>query len=348
VSARVVVRAERVGVAVRVAPRALFVGLVLTVLAAGGLVLGVAEGTFDVPVGEVVATLLGGGDSSAQFIVLDLRLPRALTAVLVGLALGMSGAIFQDLSRNALVSPDVVGVTAGAGLTAVAVIVLGGSSATVPLAALAGAAATAAALYALAWRGGLQGTRLVLIGIGLTAMLAAATNYLLTRGELTDVQRATVWLVGSVYNRGWEHVVPLAISLVVLVPAALLLTRGLEALQLGDDVARMLGVRVERTRALLVLVAVALAAGAVAAAGPVGFVAFIAPHLVRRLVPGAGPGTVLPLAGLAGAALVVVCDTGARLVLAPTELPVGILTTVLAAPYFLVLLQRANRLGATG
>jgi len=331
-----------------VAPRALAVGAALTglILAAG--VLGVSRGEFPLPLPDVAAALTGAGDQATRFIVVELRLPRALTAVLVGLALGMSGAIFQDLARNPLVSPDVIGIMAGAGLVAAGILVLGGSSAAVPAGALAGGLLTAGAVYVLAWRDGIHGARLVLVGIGITAMLTAATSYLLTRGAIDDVQRATVWLVGSVYGRGWEHVLPLGLALVVLVPAALALSRALEALQLGDDVATAFGVRVERSRGLLVLVAVALAAFAVAAAGPVAFVAFIAPHLARRLVPGAGPGTVLPLAGLAGAALVVVADTGARLALAPTELPVGIVTTVLAAPYFLVLLHRANRLGVTG
>jgi len=322
--------------------------LTLAAITLTGLVLSVAQGELALSPLEVLRALAGAGDGSTGFVVVDLRLPRALTAVLVGLAFGMSGAIFQELSRNALVSPDVVGVSAGAGLAGVAIIVLGGSASLIPAGALAGGLVTAVALYVLAWRDGLQGYRLVLVGIGLTAMLGAATSYLLTRGEITEVQQATVWLVGSVYARGWEHVLPLALALLVLVPAALATTRWLSALQLGDEVAVTLGVPVARARAVLVLVGVALAAFAVAAAGPVAFVAFIAPHLARRLVPGAGPAALLPCTGLAGAALVVLADLLARTAFAPVELPVGIVTAVLAAPYFLLLLRRADRLGATG
>ncbi len=328
--------------------RAWVVGVALALVTVAGLVLSVTEGELGLSPLEVVRALIGAGDASTTFVVVDLRLPRALTAVLVGLAFGMSGAIFQELSRNALASPDVVGVTAGAGVAGVAIIVLGGSAVLVPAGALAGGLVTAAALYVLAWREGLQGPRLVLVGVGLTAMLGAATSYLLTRGEITEVQQATVWLVGSVYARGWEHVVPLALALVVLLPAALATTRWLAALQLGDDVAVTLGVRAQQARAVLVLVAVALAAFAVAAAGPVAFVAFIAPHLARRLVPGAGPAVLLPCSGLAGAAVVVLADLLARTAFAPVELPVGIVTAILAAPYFLLLLRRANRLGVSG
>jgi len=336
------------GVAVRVAPRALAVALVLAAVCVVSLIAGVAAGEFAIPPLDVARTLIGGGSTTTEYIVLDLRLPRAITALLVGLALGMSGAIFQDLSRNALVSPDILGITTGAGLLAVALIVLGGPTDLIPAAACLGGLVTALAVYLLAWRNGIHGTRLVLVGIGVSAMLVGGINYLLTRGEIGDVQRATVWLIGSVYARDWGHVVPLAIACGVFVPLALLLSRALDALQLGDDVARALGVRAERARGALILAAVCLAAFAVAAAGPVAFVAFVAPHLARRLVPGAGPGVILPLAGLAGAALVAGADAVGRVALAPTELPVGILTTLLAAPYFLVLLHRANRLGASG
>lgn len=328
------------------ARRAWVLAVALVAVAGVAVALGVARGEFAVPLGDVLAAFAGQADPATSFVVVDLRLPRSLTAILVGVALGASGAILQDLARNGLVAPDVIGVTAGASLAAVAVLVLGGATALLAPAALAGAALAAVALYVLAWRDGLQGARLVLVGIALNAMLIAATSYLLTRGDIEEVQRASVWLVGSVYARGWGHVVPLGTAVAILLPLALVLTKSLAALQLGDDVALLLGLRVQRARAALVLVAVALAAGAVAAAGPVAFVAFIAPHLARRAVAGAGPGAILGLAGLVGAALVAGADTATRLLLAPTELPVGLVTTLIAGPYFLVLLHRASRLGA--
>lgn len=347
---RLTVRTDRVSL--RVDTRVIGVLAVLSVLALLVFVLNVGRGEFQIAPLDVLATLAGSGSDATNFIVWDLRLPRALTAVLAGVALGIAGAVFQDLARNALVSPDIIGITTGAALAAIAVIVFAGAGAggavTVPLAALAGGLATGALLYALAWRGGVQGYRLVLVGIGLTAVLAAGISYVLTRGQIFEVAQAYVWLVGSLNGRGWEHVWPLVATLAVLVPIGLALGRQLEALQLGDDIARALGVGVERSRLALLAVAVVLTAVAVSASGPIGFVAFIAPHLARRICRSVSPSGVLPVAAAAGALLVLASDLAGRLLFAPTEVPVGIVTSIIAAPYFLYLLRRANRLGVTG
>jgi ABC-type Fe3+-siderophore transport system permease subunit len=212
--------------------------VVLTTLAAATLVvftLSIARGEFPIAPLDVLATLVGAGDHSTNFIVLDLRLPRALTAVLAGVALGIAGAIFQDLARNPLVAPDVIGITSGASLAAITVIVFGNASGalSVPLAALGGALVAGVVLYALAWRGGVQGYRLVLVGIGVAALLTAGINYVLTRGQIYEIAQAYVWLVGSLNGRGWEQVWPLAATLALLLPAGLALGRQLEALQLG-------------------------------------------------------------------------------------------------------------------
>lgn len=327
--------------------------LLVTALGAGLVLLAAAlnigRGDFPISVGEVLAVLFGGGDRSQQFIVLQLRLPRSLTAVLVGAALGLSGAITQTVARNPLASPDILGVTAGASAAAVGLIVLGGSSATVaavgdtvglPLAALLGGVLAAALVYALAWRRGIEGYRLVLVGVGVSAVGTALTNWLLTRAEITDAARATVWLTGSLNARGWEHVVPVGVALAVLVPVALLLGFGLGALQLGDDTARGLGLRVDRERAALILVAVALAAVATACAGPIAFVALVVPQICMRLAGSARPP--LLTSAVYGALLMLVADLVARTVLA-VELPVGIVTAVLGAPYLLFLLTRGAR-----
>lgn len=310
----------------------------------------IARGEFPLPVTDVLGALVGSGDEATHFVVVDLRLPRALAAVLAGAALGIAGAIFQELSRNALVAPDIIGVSTGASLAAISLIVFGDTSGaiSVPMAAFAGAAATGAALYLLAWREGVQGYRLVLVGVGLAAMLQAGISYVLTRGQILEVQQAYTWMVGSLNGRGWEHVWPLAATLAVLVPVALVLGRQLSALQLGDDVARALGVAVERSRLALLAVAITLVAVAVSAVGPVAFVAFVAPHLARRLGRSVAPAAVLPLAGACGAFIVVGSDVVGRELFAPTEIPVGLITAILAAPYFLALLRRANRLGVTG
>ncbi|MQA74229.1 MAG: iron chelate uptake ABC transporter family permease subunit [Solirubrobacterales bacterium] len=322
-------------------------GLVAATVAA--FLASVALGEFPVSLADVVAALAGAGDEATSFIVFDLRLPRALTAVLAGVALGIAGTVFQDLARNPLVAPDVIGITGGASLAAVGLIVFSGSNGalSVPLAALLGALITGAVLYGLAWRGGVHGYRLVLVGIGVAAMLEAGVSYVLTRGQIYEVAQAFVWLVGSLNGRGWEHVWPLAVTLVALLPLTLLLTRRLAALQLGDELARALGVRAEAARLGLFTIATGLSAVAVSAAGPIAFVAFIAPHIARRLCGSTSPFGVLPVAAASGALLVLVADLGGRLLFSPTEIPVGIVTAILAAPYFLYLLRRANRIGAT-
>ncbi len=294
-----------------------------------------------------LVAIFGYGDADAFFIVNTLRLPRALTAILVGAAFGLSGAVFQSLARNPLASPDIIGVNAGAAAAAVLVIVVvGGTASEVALGALAGALVTAIAIYLLAYRRGVTGYRLVLVGIGVTAMLSSVTSYLLTRAEIFQAQRATVWLTGSLNARGWEHVRPVTWALALLLPLTLGLGRQLRALQLGDDAARGLGTRVETARVGLIVSAVGLAAVATASAGPVAFVALVSPQIARRLVRGGTPA--LGSAALCGAALMLLSDLVARRLFAPTELPVGVITAVLGAPYLIWLLARANRIGSAG
>lgn len=326
--------------------RSIFVSLGLCIAIVIVFCVSVSVGDFPIPLSDVVPAILGFGDPDSDFIVRTLRLPRALTAVLVGAAFGLSGAVFQSLARNPLASPDIIGVTAGASAAAVFVIVfVGGSHVVVAMAAFIGALATAALVYLLAFKRGMSPYRLVLVGIGIGAVLSAITSYLLTRAEIYDAQRATVWLTGSLNGRGWEHVRPVAVSLAVLVPVLLWLARPLRIMQLGDDAARGLGVPVERTRMGLVVVGVALAAVATASAGPVAFVAFVAAPIARRLTR--SPLTIIP-AALTGALLVVASDLVGRRIFAPTELPVGVITGLVGAPYLLWLLARSNRIGRGG
>jgi iron complex transport system permease protein len=187
-----------------------------------------------------------------------------------------------------------------------------------------------------------SGTRLVLVGVALNAAFFAGVSYLLTRGDILEVQRATLWLIGSVHAADWDDVRLLGVAVLLLVPASIALGRQFDALQLGDDLARGLGARVERIRLAMVLIAVALAAIAVSVAGPVGFVAFIAPHIARRTAGTSGAG-VLPAAAAIGGLLVLASDLVAQRM--PAALPVGIVTSILGAPYFLLLLRRADRLG---
>ncbi len=339
---RVVVRRGRASA--RLERRPLAVAAVLAVLAVAAVGLSVALGDLLLSPTAVLRSLAGTADAPTTFVVVDLRLPRAVTGLLAGAALGLAGALFQRVTRNPLASPDVVGVAGGASLAGVAVIVLGStsSSAAVPLAALGGALAAGAALYALAWRGGVHGSRLVLVGIGVAALAQAGVGWVLTEGRVFEVAAAYVWLVGSLNGRGWEHVVPLTIALAVVVPGVLALGPRLAALELGDETARALGVPVEPSRLLLLAGAVVLTGVAVSAAGPIGFVAFVAPHLAARLGRPSGAQALLPLAALCGAVLVLVADLVGRLAFGATEVPVGLVTSILAAPYFLLLLHRTR------
>ncbi|HEX8496056.1 MAG TPA: iron chelate uptake ABC transporter family permease subunit, partial [Actinomycetales bacterium] len=326
-------------------PRAAAVTVIVVLLALFVAALGVSVGDYVVPLPDVLRALLGEGERGAVLVVQSLRLPRALTGLLVGAAFGLAGALTQSVARNPLASPDVVGLTAGASAAAVTVIVLG-LPVPVPLAALVGALTVAGLILALTWRSGFSGPRLILIGIGLGACSIALTDYLLVRGNIEDAQRATIWLTGSLNGRGWEHVRPVAIALALLLPLALALGRRLTTLSLGDDVARGLGTRVNRDRVLLVLVAVGLAGVATAAAGPVAFVGLVAPQVAVRLA--GTPGIPLAASAACGALLVVAADLVARtafgaLLGTSVELPVGAVTALVGAPVLLWLLRRSLR-----
>jgi len=343
----VVLRTRRSPFSMRVHVRAVVVTLVVSATAFAVFAWSLAVGDFPVPIGDVLRSLAGRGDDSTDFIIRTLRLPRGLTALLVGGGFGLSGAIFQRLARNPLASPDIIGVNAGAAAAAVFVIViLHGSSLQVTFGALVGATITALGVYLLAYKRGVTGYRLVLVGIGVTAVLSSSTQYLLTRAEIFEAQRAAVWLTGSLNGRGWEHVRPMAVALAVLGPLALGLAHQLRMLELGDDAAKGLGARVELSRGALLLVGVALAAIGTAAAGPVGFVALVSPQVARRLVGGRSLGLLPSMA--CGALLLVAADLVGRRIFAPTELPVGIITAILGAPFLLFLLARANKIGSGG
>jgi iron complex transport system permease protein len=342
VKGRIAIRAGRGRLSLRVDPRAVVVFLVLAVVVLAGIVANVGNGEYPIPPVDVVKTLLGvqSGDGNYSFIVNTLRLPRALVAVLVGAALAVSGAILQGLTRNDLAAPDIVGVNAGAGLVAVSMIVVFPSvpAAYLPPAAFTGAFVVAVLLYVLAWRGSSSPMRLILIGVGISAVATALTTVMITYGDIYQVSQALVWLTGSVYGRSWEQIWPLLPWLLVFMPLAFLRARHLNALNLGDEVARGLGSRVELERGLLLLASVALAAAAVATAGTIGFVGLMSPHIARRLV-GPAYGPLLPVAAMTGGGIVVLADLVGRTLFAPLEIPCGIVTSAVGAPFFLYLLH---------
>lgn len=314
--------------------------VVSSVLVAAIVVLGVIAlgiGAIYVAPLDVVRTLLGNGSRITNYAVLDLRLPRVLIAVVVGAALGMSGAVFQSLSRNPLGSPDIIGFNYGAATGGLLVImVIGGSPGAVSAGALVGGLVTALLVYLLAWQRGVLGIRLVLTGIGISAILQAVNFYLIVNAGVADVARATVWLTGSLNNLGWTQLWPAAIALVVLVPALLFGVRWLEMLEMGDEVAQGLGVPVERARMYLLFTGAAACAVATAAAGPIAFVALVAPQLAKRLTRSYGAG-LLPAAWM-GALLVLAADFTTQRI--GGTLPVGVATGALGGVYLAWLLWR--------
>jgi iron complex transport system permease protein len=326
----------------RYSPRAITVSAAFVVVLVVTAVAALTTGDYPIPVRDVIHALLGHGDGGADFVVNTLRLPRLLTGLLVGAALALSGSIFQSVSDNVLGSPDIIGFTTGSATGAVIVLlVLGGSAAQASLGALAGGAATGIAVYALSYRRGLAGPRLVLIGISFQALLSAVNSYLITRATLGDAVTAQVWLIGSLNSRGWEQVRPLALALIVLLPIGFHHGRRLAYLEMGTDAAKALGLDVERSRITLIAVGAALAATATAAAGPIGFVALTAPPLARWLTGSCAPP--LLTTALAGAALVTVGDLAAQRLFAPTQLPVGVATGAIGGVYLAVLLVRQRR-----
>ncbi|MGI0484067.1 FecCD family ABC transporter permease [Pantanalinema rosaneae CENA516] len=307
------------------------------------IVLNVQQGEYPIAIGDIIKTLLGidTGNPDHAFIIYTLRLPRTLVAFMVGMALALSGTIFQGLTRNPLADPSIIGINAGAGLVAVAVIVLFPAAPVyiLPIAAFSGALLMSALIYSLAWKGGSSPTLLILLGIGLAAIATAFTSLMITFGSIYDVSQALVWLAGSVYGRTWEQFLALLPWIVLGIPIALLSSRQINVLNLGDDVAKGLGSRVEWQRALLILVAVALSGSAIATAGTIAFVGLIAPHAGRQLI-GANHHNLLPVTTLLGGLLVTLADLIGRTVFAPIELPCGVVTAAIGAPFFLYLLIR--------
>jgi iron complex transport system permease protein len=338
------IRPRQFPVSFRVDRRVPGVLAALTLLALFSLVFNVSQGEYPVPPLEVVKTILGlPANPDYAFVINTLRLPRALVALLVGMGLATAGTILQGLTRNPLAAPEIIGINSGASLVAVAFIVLlpGMPIGLLPVAAFLGGLGAAISIYLLAWNEGSSPVRLILVGIGLTALTGSLTNLMITFGEINAVSQALVWLTGSVYGRSWEHLWPLLPWLVIFIPLSLVLARDLDTLSMGDNLAQGLGSRVEWTRSLLLLCTVALAGASVATAGTIGFVGLMAPHLARQLV-GPSHAGLLPVAALTGACIVELADLVGRLLFAPIELPCGVITAVIGAPYFLWLLYRGR------
>lgn len=334
---RRVLRLGRVTLLVR--PRTIIVTAVLAVVALAAGALAMTVGSLPVPLHAVPGAVFGIADDPTTILAVQgVRLPRVLAAIGAGAALGVSGSIFQSLARNALGSPDVIGFTTGAATGALVQIVLFGAQPTqVALGTIAGGVVTAGIVMLLARRGGgIAGRQLILVGIGVGAIAAAVNGLLLVRGTIDASSQANLWLSGSLDARQWSHTLPVLAGVAVVIPVVLVLSRRASLMELGDDVAEQVGVRVERTRLVLVGCAVVLAALATAAVGPIAFVALAAPQLVRRLMRTDAPPVIG--AGAMGAALLVIADLVTQLLPVTFALPVGRMTGVVGGLYLLWLL----------
>lgn len=331
------------GISILLRRRPVIVVAALLLAAAAVAVVSLGVGDYVVPIPDVVATVFGFGDSRSQLVVWGWRMPRVLLALALGAALGAAGAIFQSLTRNPLGSPDIIGFDSGAYVGALLVITTVGTGyLAVAGGALVGGLATALLVYVLAYRRGFQGFRLIIVGIAVSAMLASVSTWVILNTDLNIALAASAWGSGSLNAVGWAQAAPAVVILVALWGVAAVLSRGMHALEVGDDAAVALGVRTGRVRLRLVVLGVAFTATATAAAGPIAFVSLAAPQLARRLTRSAG----VTLSGSAamGALLLVVSDLIAQRIFAPSQLPVGVITVALGGAYLIwLLISEARR-----
>ena len=313
----------------------------ITAAAVAGFFFALTNGSVEISSAQVFSTLAGSTelDETRRQILENIRLPRAIVAMLVGVNLSLSGAILQAVMKNPLADPHIIGISSGAGLFGIFVLMIFDDAGKIMTpAAFVGALLAAALIYVLAWRDGIRPIRVILAGVAVSAFLGAGISALLIfAGD--KVHGALLWMVGGLSARSWQHVWLLLPYSIAGTVATFLAARHLNVLQLGDEVATGLGLRVNFVRSLLTAVAALLAASAVCVAGLLGFVGLIVPH-TARLILGSDYRILLPGAAFLGAATVTISDTVARTIFAPTELPVGILTAFLGAPFFLYLLRR--------
>ncbi|MEM7734469.1 MAG: iron ABC transporter permease [Deinococcota bacterium] len=331
--------------ALRLPVRALLVCGLLTLAICGVLTWSLVTGSYPLTTAEVWATLTGNAPSdTARTVVWEFRFPRTLVAFIVGAFLALSGAALQYVTRNPLADPSLVGVSQGAALVVVTVTVLAPSFGFYwrPVLAFAGALLVAALIQAIAAsrRGG-ETLRFILTGIGVAALISSFTSTLLTYGDIDRAMSALGWLSGSIHAAGWGEVRWLFVTALICLPFVFTAARPLSALRFGEDVATSFGVRVRLARATLITLAVALAATAVAAVGPLGFVGLVAPHLARRLAH-SGVGVHLALTALTGALITGAADLIGRAAFAPVQIPAGLVTSVIGVPIFVLLILRTQ------
>lgn len=323
---------------------------VLAVLLAITFILSLSMGDSFISPLKVISIMIGNGSGLDTLIVQEFRMPRIFVALFAGMGLAVSGAILQGIIRNPLASPDVIGISAGAGAAVVAFLALfsdASHSLTVsigwmPVAAFMGALVTAMLVYSLSWTDGVTATRLVMIGVGIAALMQAISTVLMLVGPIYQASKATIWITGSVNSATWQQVKIIVPAITCFIIITLLVTRHLNLQQFGDDVATSLGQGVQKTRLALLLLCTALVGSAVSFAGTIGFVGLIGPHIARRLV-GSSFGSLIPVSACIGGILVVLADMIGRSMFSGIEVPAGVFTAAIGAPYFIYLLIKMQK-----
>lgn len=318
--------------------------IILTILSLIFITVSISYGEYYISPVDVIKTLFGfNTESDFQFIINTLRLPRTLTAWLVGVGLAIAGCIMQTITRNPLADPSIIGINAGAGLAAVLFIVVFPSLpiALLPFSAFIGGILVALAIYAVAWQGENSIIRLILVGIGFDFIVSAITNTITTFGEINSVSLALIWFTGSVYGKTMTQVLILLPWILLFTLVTWIMSKELNSLNLGDNLGLALGLPLQKTQLILLISSVALSSASVSIAGAVGFVGLIAPHMSRFLVGNTHQG-LIPVTGLVGGLLVVSADLLGRLLFTPLEVPCGIITAIIGAPYFIFLLSKSR------
>ncbi|MFE8701341.1 FecCD family ABC transporter permease [Cytobacillus sp. FJAT-54145] len=331
--------------------KALLVTIALFIATLAAFIISTGMGDMKISPLEVIKTLFGKGTDMHSLVVNQFRLPRIIVALFAGMSLAVAGAILQGIIRNPLASPDIIGITGGASVAVVGFLALfsdSNNSLTIsihwlPLAAFIGATTIALLVYFLSWKNGVSPIRLVLIGIGIAALTQAFTTTLMIMGPIFQASQANIWITGTVYGSNWSNVKILVPWASVLLIISFVLAQKLNIQELGEELAKGAGSRVQKDRFTLLLISTALTGGAVAFAGGIGFVGLMAPHIARNLV-GSAFGALLPTSALIGGLLVIVADLIGRTIATPLEIPAGVFTAAIGAPYFIYLLFKNRNL----
>jgi iron complex transport system permease protein len=321
--------------------------LVITIFAT--LLLSLNMGVIRISPMEVFQTFMGNGSNQNSMVLFHFRLPRMVISLLIGAGMAVSGAILQSVTQNDLADPGIIGINAGAGFSVILFIyffqgnIMEASAFSVylmPIASLLGSSIAAILIYAVSWKNGISPIRLILVGIGINSAFSALIIIFQMKMDPKDFTRATVWLSGNISGTDWSFVLALLPWILILIPLAIIKARTLNSLHLGDDIAAGLGTPVERERRILLFIAVALAGASVSVGGGIAFIGLVVPHLARKIV-GATHGALLPVTMLLGSLLLLVADTIGRNILAPSEIPVGLVVSVVGGGYFIYLLMKS-------